>query len=108
MVGRKRPPATNVGGGVREMYRRYTVGRAIPRPGCAPAEPASVSPGAWEIASGGVRCKAKERRPSYEAACGGGGREEGGTAAVGKIREGRQVAPGGPGLPVRLETVRVP
>ena len=36
------------------------------------------------------------------------GREEGAVAALRRVREDREVAPGGPGLPVTLVTVRVP
>jgi hypothetical protein len=47
---------------------RRALGRAIPRSGCAPAEPASVSPGAGRGASGRAGCKAKERRVGCPAA----------------------------------------
>ena len=89
------------------MHPWRTVGRAIPWSGCAPAEPASVSPGAGEVPRESERRKAKERP---------GGRE-GVVAKVvvnveslrqaGTISEGRQRASGVPRLTVGLVTVGV-
>ena len=42
------PGARDASSGI-EMAFRHTVGRVIPRSGCVPAEPASVSPGARTI-----------------------------------------------------------
>src|SRR4029077_8443695 len=53
--GKKRPPSTNVVGGRFGVAHRPTVGRAIPRLGCVPAEPASVSPGDETIPGNGGR-----------------------------------------------------
>jgi hypothetical protein len=63
-VGEVGPRATYVAGGRLEMHPWRTVGRAIPRSGCSPAGPASVSPGAATVtkAVGADKSKQTESR----------------------------------------------
>ncbi len=73
-----------------------------PSAGCAPAEPASVSPGAEEIPPEAGSVKAREPGAGQQ------GRAGTAKARTGRARQGRQAAPDVPGLRVKLVTVRVP
>jgi hypothetical protein len=73
--------------------------------GCAPAEPASVSPGERRVTGEAVR---EQDEGEALVLCQGSGREKGAAAEGRKVREGREVASGVPRLTVMLVKVRVP
>ena len=86
------------------MHPWRTVGQAIPRSGCAPAEPASVSPGARRVTLGQDGSKVRMDL----VLCLSSRKEKGVAAVNGEARQGREVASGVPRLTVILVKVRVP